>query len=124
MFFIFSLTVMVAGRNRAKDQGAGIPPQGDTGSSGARQHSQQSHGIGRTIFLGRRVLFFFTFLLFFLFFCVFLNFLYFFFRFRFQVVKVALVEDFTVDNGLLTPTHMKNRAAIEKKYQQLLDSMY
>ena len=45
---------------------------------------------------------------------------------RYETVKKfrVLAEDFTVDNGMLTPTMKVKRRVIEKRYQSLLDEMY
>ena len=42
-----------------------------------------------------------------------------------QIKKYELVtDDWTVGNGILTPTLKVKRAVIQKRYQQLIDSMF
>jgi long-chain acyl-CoA synthetase len=40
------------------------------------------------------------------------------------IKKVALVEEFTIDNGLLTPTLKVRRAAVAERYRDVVEAMY
>jgi long-chain acyl-CoA synthetase len=40
------------------------------------------------------------------------------------IKKVALVEEFTIDNGLLTPTNKLRRAEATERYRHVIDAMY
>jgi long-chain acyl-CoA synthetase len=42
-----------------------------------------------------------------------------------QVKVIEIVkEPFTIENGLLTPTHKVRRYAIEKKYKEIFQKIY